>query len=143
MITSHAVTMLLLHQCIIYTHFVCVFDGKTRVSGLWREKKIHDVSEPYLMQGCIISAQKLPSTEPIAAATLNPRRANDAIRAYFAWHSTFGGLKAASFGRIYVILHLLCCGVCPGLTVWRRFVHIRFHSVKSPFSIPLSNRSIF
>ena len=49
MITSHAVTMLLLRQCLIHTHFIRVSDGKTRVSGLWREKKMHNVSEPYLM----------------------------------------------------------------------------------------------
>ena len=103
-------------------------DGKTGDHGLSREKKMHDVSEPYLMLCWIISAQKLPSLAPIAAANTEAVSSkNDAIRAYFAWHSTFWGLKAASFGRIYVILHLLCCGVRPGLTVWRRFVHIRFH----------------
>ena len=48
-LTSHAVKMLLLHQCIINTHFVRVSDRTTRVSGLWREKKVHDVSEPYIM----------------------------------------------------------------------------------------------
>ena len=49
MITSHAVTMLLLYQCLIYTHFVGDYDEKTRDYGLSREKKMHDVSEPYLM----------------------------------------------------------------------------------------------
>jgi len=49
MLTSHAVTMLLLHQCLIYTHFVRVTDGKMGVPGLWREKKMYNVSEPYLM----------------------------------------------------------------------------------------------
>ena len=120
--------MLLLHQCLIHTHFVRVPDGKMGVPGLWREKKMHNVSEPYLMLCWIISAQKLPSITPIAATNTEAVSSkNDAIRAYFAWHSTFGGLKAASFGQIYVILHLLCCGVRPVLTVWRRFVHIRFH----------------
>jgi len=67
--------------------------------------------------------------------TLNPCRANDAIMAYCAWHSTFGGLKAASFGQIYAIIHLCSCGVRPGITVWRRFVHIRLHKCKIAFSI--------
>ena len=49
MLTSHAVTMLLLHQCLIYTHFVRIPDGKMGLPGLWREKKMHNVSEPYLM----------------------------------------------------------------------------------------------
>jgi len=119
--------MLLLHQCLIYTHFVRDYDEKTGDYGLSREKKMHDVSEPYLMLCWIISARNLPSTAPIAAAnTESVSSKNDAIRAYFACFSTFEGLKAASFGRIYVIIHLLCCGVRPGLTVWRRFVHIRF-----------------
>jgi len=48
---------------------------------------------------------------PIAATnteSVSSKNVNDAIRAYvyFATHSTFGGLRAASFGRIsiYVIL---------------------------------------
>jgi len=45
----HVVTTLLLHQYVVYTHFVSVSHGKMRVSGLRREKKMHDVSEPYIM----------------------------------------------------------------------------------------------
>ena len=37
MITSHAVTMLLLHQCLIYTHFGRDYDEKTGDYGLSRE----------------------------------------------------------------------------------------------------------
>jgi hypothetical protein len=71
-------------------------DGKIAVYGLSREKKMHDVSESYLMLCWIISAKKLPSIAPIAAANTEAVSSkNDAIRAYFAWHSTFGGLKAA------------------------------------------------
>jgi len=42
------VTMLLLHQCVIYIEFIGV-EGKMGDYGLRREKKMHDVSEPYLM----------------------------------------------------------------------------------------------
>jgi len=48
-LTSHADTMLLLHQCVIYTHFVRIPDGKMGLPGLWREKKMYNVSKPYLM----------------------------------------------------------------------------------------------
>ena len=37
MITSHAVMMLLLHQCLVYTHFVGDYDEKTGDYGLWRQ----------------------------------------------------------------------------------------------------------
>jgi len=76
----------------IPTHFVRDYNGKTGDYGLSREKKMHDVSEPYLMLCWIISAQKLPSLAPIAAANTEAVSSkNDAIRAYFACCSTFEG----------------------------------------------------
>jgi hypothetical protein len=81
-------------RCFCFTNVLCIPTLMDMgIHGLSREKKMHDVSEPYLILCWIISAPKLPSLAPIAAAI----RPNDAFRAYFAWHSTFRGFKTALF----------------------------------------------
>jgi hypothetical protein len=49
MITSHAITMLLLHQCFIYTHFdgttgPAVLFARGKMGAFLCEKKMHDVN---------------------------------------------------------------------------------------------------